>query len=104
IDRVMLYSDSCDIFLQVMNMPIGKSAALRPDLDAYYTMYREVARDKKVLLIDHYTNWLAILKKGENIFRQYVPDGLHPNAKGAKEVIAPKILEVLNVEYVTEIK
>ncbi|TJZ60421.1 SGNH/GDSL hydrolase family protein [Sphingobacterium olei] len=97
IDRVRLYSDSCDIFLQVMNMPIGKSAAFRPDLSAYYAMYREVARQKKVMLIDHYTNWQNILDQGEEVFRQYVPDGLHPNKKGGEEVIAPEIIEFLNL-------
>lgn len=100
IDRIRLYSDSCDIFLQVMNMPISKSAGYRPHLDAYYAMYRETAKEKKVILIDHYPNWLAILDKGEDIFRQYVPDGLHPNKKGGEEIIAPKILEVLNLEPV----
>lgn len=97
IDRVRLYSDSCDIFLQVMNMPIGKSATFRPDLSAYYAMYRDVAREKGVMLIDHYANWQIILDQGEETFRQYVPDGLHPNKKGGEEVIAPKILEFLNL-------
>lgn len=97
IDRVRLYSDSCDIFLQVMNMPIGKSAGFRPHLDDYYAMYRKVSQEKKVMLIDHYPNWQNILDQGEKFFRQYVPDGLHPNKKGGEEVIAPKIVEVLNL-------
>lgn len=97
IDRLRLYNDSCDIFLQVMNMPIGKSAAFRPHLDEYYTMYRKVAQEKKVMLIDHYPNWKHLLDQGEDTFRQYVPDGLHPNRKGGEEVIAPKIIEILNL-------
>ncbi|WP_187443963.1 SGNH/GDSL hydrolase family protein [Sphingobacterium phlebotomi] len=97
IDRIRLHNDSCDIFLQVMNMPIGKSASFRPHLDDYYAMYRETAQEKKVTLIDHYPNWQIILDKGEDIFRQYVPDGLHPNRKGGEEIIAPKIVEVLNL-------
>lgn len=97
IDRIRVYNDSCDIFLQVMNMPIGKSAGYRPHLDAYYAMYRETAEEKKVTLIDHYPNWQNILDQGEEFFRQYVPDGLHPNKKGGEEVIAPKIVEILNL-------
>ncbi|PRD49020.1 SGNH/GDSL hydrolase family protein [Sphingobacterium haloxyli] len=97
IDRIRLYNDSCDIFLQVMNMPIGKSASFRPHLDDYYAMYRETAQEKKVTLIDHYPNWQIILDRGEDIFRQYVPDGLHPNRKGGEEIIAPKIVEILNL-------
>lgn len=102
IDRLRLYNDSCDIFIQVMNMPIGKSARYRPHLDAYYAMYRETAQEKNVTLIDHYPNWQAILEKGEDTFKGYVPDGLHPNRKGGEEIIAPKILEVLNVEPIEQ--
>jgi len=98
IDRIRLYSDSCDLVLQVMNMPIGKSAGYRPHLDAYYAMYREVAKEKDVFLVDHYANWQKILNQGESVFRQYVPDGLHPNAKGAEEVIAPLILQTLGLK------
>lgn len=98
IDRIRLYSDSCDIILQVMNMPIGKSAGFRPNLDAYYAMYREVAKEKNLLLIDHYANWQKMLNQGEQVFRQYVPDGLHPNTKGAEEIIAPFILKTIGLK------
>jgi len=95
IDRIKLYNDSCDVILQVMNMPIGKSARLRPNLDAYYAMYRETAEEKHVMLIDHYANWSDVLAKGEDVFRGYVPDGIHPNSEGAAEIIAPYILKMI---------
>lgn len=95
IDRIQLANPSCDIMLQVMNMPIGKSASLRLALNDYYDMYRQVARERGLLLIDHYPNWQAVLDKGEDFFRNYVPDGLHPNDKGAQEIIAPYILKTL---------
>ncbi len=95
IDRIALYDDSCDVVLQVMNMPIGKSAALRPALADYYAMYREVANERGLLLFDHYPNWQAILDRGEDAFRAYVPDGIHPNEKGGEEIIAPFIYETL---------
>ncbi|QNL51065.1 SGNH/GDSL hydrolase family protein [Olivibacter sp. SDN3] len=97
IDRIRLYNDSCDIVLQVMNMPIGKSASLRPHLDAYYTMYREVAKEKNALLVDHYASWQKILNQGEGVFLQYVPDGIHPNTMGGEEIIAPFILKTLGL-------
>ncbi len=93
IDRIKLHSDSCEIILQVMNMPIGKSAALRPHLQDYYDMYREVASEKGILLIDHYPNWLRILEKGEEEFRKYVPDGIHPNQNAGEQIIAPHIIQ-----------
>lgn len=95
IDRIRLYNESCDVILQVMNMPVGKSAERRPDLSAYYNMYRETAKEKKVMLIDHYRNWSAILQKGEEVFREYVPDGIHPDIGAAREIIAPHILRAL---------
>jgi len=98
INRIKLYNDSCDIVLQVMNMPIGKSAGYRPHLDAYYAMYRAVAKEKHILLIDHYPNWQKVLDQGESVFLQYVPDGLHPNTKGAEEIIAPHILAALGLK------
>jgi len=98
IDRIRLYNDSCDIVLQVMNMPIGKSAGYRPHLDAYYDMYRQVAKEKNTLLVDHYANWQKILQQGEEVFRAYVPDGLHPNTKGGEEIIAPHILQTLGLK------
>lgn len=95
IDRIRLYNNSCDIILQVMNMAIGKSASYRPHLEQYYTMYRQTAREKKVLLIDHFPNWQKMLERGEPFFLTYVPDGIHPNALGARKVIVPEIIKCL---------
>ncbi len=97
IDRLLLFNDSCDVFLQVMNMPIGKSASYRPNLEEYYTMYRQVAKEKNIRLIDHYPNWLKVLNKGGDCFLKYVPDGIHPNALGAKNIIVPEIIKSLHI-------
>lgn len=93
IDRIRLYDASCEIILQVMNMPIGKSATLRPHLEDYYAMYRSVAAEKGIMLIDHYPNWLKILEKGEEDFRKYVPDGIHPNKVAGEQIIAPQVIQ-----------
>lgn len=93
IDRIRLNDESCAIILQVMNMPIGKSAALRPNLNDYYDMYRSVAAEKGIMLIDHYPNWLKILAKGEEYFRKYVPDGIHPNKMAGGKIIAPQVIK-----------
>jgi len=95
IERIELQNPSCEIILQVMNMPIGKSSGFRPNLDAYYDMYRKVAKRKKLLLVDHYPNWQKILKKGEAEFLKCVPDGIHPNTQSGREIIAPLIIRNL---------
>lgn len=95
IERIQLQNSSCEIILQVMNMPVGKSAGFRPDLTAYYNMYRKVAKKKKLLLIDHYPNWQKILNQGEAFFLTKVPDGIHPNAESGRKIIAPFIVDRL---------
>lgn len=95
IDRIQLAYPNCEIILQVMNMPIRKSAGYRPNLTAYYNMYRKVAKKRKLLLIDHYPNWQEILDKGETEFLKHVPDGIHPNDASGREIIAPFIINQL---------
>jgi acyl-CoA thioesterase-1 len=98
IDRIHLSDESCEIILQVMNMPVGKSAQYRPELDRYYNMYREVARERGLLLIDHFENWQRILNQGKDVFLKYVPDGIHPSNESGKTIIAPFILEMLEMK------
>ncbi|MFV0591885.1 MAG: SGNH/GDSL hydrolase family protein [Draconibacterium sp.] len=95
IDRIQLAYPDCEIILQVMNMPIGKSAGYRPNLNDYYNMYREVAQKRKLLLIDHYPNWQKILDLGEAEFLKHVPDGIHPNDASGRTIIAPFIIAQL---------
>lgn len=95
-----LYPD-CSIYIQIMNMPIAEHKAERPDIEVYYRMYRAEAERLKVELIDHYEYWVSILKKGEQEFRKYVPDGIHPNLLAQKELILPCILKTLGALNVT---
>ena len=104
INRIRLQNPSCEIILQVMNMPIGKSAGFRPNLMAYYSMYRKVAKKQKLLLIDHYPNWQKILDMGEDEFLKHVPDGIHPNIESGREIIAPLIIDSLEGENIRNLK
>ena len=95
IDRIRHHNPLCEVILQVMNMPVGKSAGFRPNLEAYYDMYREVAEERKCLLIDHYPNWLDILNRGEDVFLKYVHDGIHPAKESGNSIIAPFVIKQL---------
>jgi lysophospholipase L1-like esterase len=99
IDRIQLYNPDCEIILQVMNMPVGKSAGFRPNLNAYYAMYRQVAKKRKLILIDHYPNWQKILNNGEEEFLKHVPDGIHPNDESGRNIIAPFIIKRLESRH-----
>lgn len=95
INRLRLTNPDCEIILQLMNPPIGQHAADRPELSAYYRVYRKVAKKYKLLLIDHDTYWRDILLAGTEAFRARVPDGIHPSAESARSLIAPFILQAL---------
>jgi acyl-CoA thioesterase-1 len=95
INRIKIYNPKCEVILQTMNIPINVHADKRPDILAYYQVYREIAAERKLLLIDHYPHWRKILDKGKDVYLKYVPDGIHPDAKSAKAIIAPYVLQRL---------
>lgn len=95
IDRIKLYNPDCEVILQTMNIPIKEHGVKRPDIDSYYAMYRQVAKKRKLLLIDNYPHWKTILDEGETAYLKYVPDGIHPDAAGAQKIIAPFVIEKL---------
>jgi lysophospholipase L1-like esterase len=97
IERIRAANKNCDIILMVMNPPLGKHLTDRPNINAYNQMYRDLAVERRLILIDHDRNWQKILKEDPKRYSAYVPDGLHPNAEGCKAVITPEILRVLGI-------
>ncbi|MDB5155404.1 MAG: hydrolase family protein [Mucilaginibacter sp.] len=95
IDRIKLYNPDCEVILQTMNIPLNEHGQTRPNILAYYQMYREVARARKLLLIDHYPHWKELLDKGKDAYMKAVPDGIHPGVEGSKQIIAPYIIKRL---------
>lgn len=95
IDAIKSHNAQAEIILQTMNTvwdsPSGsnQSATLRPNLAAYYQMYREVAAARGLMLIDHHPNWDALQRNDPSTFQGYVPDGVHPNSEGISKVMVP---------------
>ena len=98
VDRVLAANKACEIILMVMNPPIGVHLTSRPNIEAYNQMVRDVAAERRLMLIDHYPDWQKILKADPKQFTALVPDGIHPNAEGCKQVILPNILRALGVK------
>lgn len=102
IDAIQAQNPDVEIILQTMNCiwdsPFGSgiSATIRPDLAAYYQMYRDVAASRRLMLIDHHPNWLALQKEHPITFQLYVNDGVHPGADGIREVTLPLIKRTLS--------
>ena len=91
LDAIIKQNANCEIILMTMDLPIREHLKRRPEIEKYYQMYRDVAKDRKLLLIDHEPNWKAILDKGEDAYLAVVPDGIHPNSKGCETVILPAL-------------
>ncbi len=95
IDSILQQNPQAEIILQTMNTvwnsPSGsnQSATLRPDLAAYYQMYRETAAARGLLLIDHQPNWAVLQTEATSTFQTYVPDGVHPTATGCSKAMLP---------------
>ena len=95
IDAIRAQNPQTEIILQTMNTvwdsPSGsnQSATLRPNLAAYYEMYRSVAATRGLMLIDHQPAWAALQQGDLATFKSYVPDGVHPGATGLSKVVLP---------------
>jgi lysophospholipase L1-like esterase len=97
IDRVAADYPDCEIILMVMNPPTGIHLERRPEIEQYNQVYRDIARECGLLLIDHYPNWMKLLRENKATFDEYVPDGIHPSPVGCSEIILPDILEALGL-------
>lgn len=97
IDRILKANASCEVILMVMNPPVGGHLEQRPKITDYNQMYRDVAKDRKLLLIDHHPNWEKIRKADPELFRKYMPDGIHPGAEGCTKVVTPEIFKALGL-------
>ena len=98
IDRILDQNPQCDVVIQIMNMPTGiHFHEHRPDFETYNTVYRKVARKRKLLLIDHTTYWKPILEKGLPEYLKLVPDGIHPEEIAWRTLVTPFILKSLKI-------
>jgi acyl-CoA thioesterase-1 len=94
IDRILKAQPRCQVILMTMDPPVGVHLERRPKIEDYYEMYREVAKQRKLLLVDHELNWRKVDK---STFNKYVPDGIHPSPLGCEKVILPQLLKSLGL-------
>ncbi len=90
----------CVPVLQVMNPVIGRPAGHdghRPHLAQHAAMWRTVARERRLSLIDHAPAWASVLARGENEFLRFVPDGLHPSLEGYRQHMLPTLRAALGL-------
>lgn len=96
IDRILASNPGAEIIVMTMNPPRGVHLSRRPKIADYYQMYRDVARERHLMLIDHDAAWQPVLEDKAR-FAKLVPDLIHPSAEGCAQVITPAIFKALGL-------
>ena len=82
----------------ILDMPCEhcKHATERSELPKYLKMNKQVAKERDLLMINHYRNWERYLKrKGRDTYLKIVTDGVHPNLEGYRLILLPELKRVL---------
>ena len=84
----------------IVHVPsVGENAdSLRSDLLSYFQMYREVAQERKLQIIDSYPVWNSILERDSLLYMDYVKDGIHPQTHAYREVLLPFLKQEIRGE------
>ena len=110
IDTILNANPETEIILQTMNpvmdnlgtgasgvkkRGLGPHATNRPGLAEYMQGYRDVAKQRALLLVDHYPNWLKVMNENPELFDKLVPDRIHPRVEGYRMVLLPELRKTL---------
>ena len=100
IERILEQNSRTEVILMVMNPPTGVHLQRRPDINSYEEMYRAVAKSHGLRLIDFSLPWQHVIDNQPDAWRYFVPDGIHPNEHGCKQIITPSLLRGLGIDGV----
>ena len=95
IGRIREALPKCEVVLMTMNAYTGEPASKRANLSAYYDIYRKLANEGDLCLIDNFPLWKDVLLNKPLDYRKMVPDGTHPNELGIRRVLIPSILRAI---------
>ncbi len=95
ITRIRQERPYCDLVVMIMNPPTGNALEKRPNIAAYAAGYRRVAKELSCRLVDFSPLWNDIIRNQPDLWKAYVPDGIHPNRQAASELILPFLMEKL---------
>lgn len=100
LDQLAARQPTCAVVLQVMNpvidRPLGHDGH-RPQLVVYEQVARDVAIRRGHLLVDHAPAWQTLLAQGDEAFRAFVPDGLHPTAAAYERFMLPTLQRAIGL-------
>ncbi len=102
ISQLQKANPKTDVILMTMNIAIGKHGNIdRPNQLLYQNMYRDVATAKGLRLVDCYPAWEKLFKENPDLFRKLVPDGIHPQLPGYREILLPILQKTVLGESLT---
>lgn len=87
------HSQGAAVLLATMNPAWGHDAIERPGQGAYRNLYRDLATQTGVGLVDATVAWQALLADRRAVL---LPDGLHPTPEGMRTVALPIFAETLS--------
>jgi acyl-CoA thioesterase-1 len=90
VDELRRQLPSARIFIMAMNPVSGMRRLMRPWLNTYIEAHRDVAAEKGIEYIDHQPLWLLLTTSD---LAAAIPDGLHPVAKAAVQIIVPELVD-----------
>ena len=85
-------SKGVDVFLATMSPAWGMNALERPGQSRYHALYRTLAAQEHVGLIDTAPTWADLPLAERSAF---VPDGLHPSEGGMRAIAVTAFVEAL---------
>jgi len=101
LDRIATALPTCEVILQIMNPAFGKAegeSAHRRNQDAYQQIYRDAAKRRGLLLVDHSVAWNHLLAtEGEAAVKKLIPEGVHPNVEGWRRLVTPTLHRALDL-------
>lgn len=98
IQKILKSNPDCEIIIMVMNPPSDEGLKSRPEYKKYDQVYRNAAKKNKLMLIDHSINWLRLKDKDPDLYKKYIPDGLHPGPVGYEKIVTPQIFQSLGIK------
>lgn len=100
IDKILEVNPKADVILMlVAEHPLGEAAKKRPDLASFNNNYREIAKERGLLLIDIASTFREVVdKSGVTELKKYQGDGVHLTSRGALDIVLPGVLKALKIE------
>lgn len=95
IEKVQTALPHCEIILMTMNQPFPVGAEPRPAFLEYGEMYRKVAKERNLKLIDVQLVWEKLFADDPKKWHLVVSDNVHPTKEGNELVTTPTILRAL---------